>query len=485
MESVRIDALFAVAENQLDQGELRPLDTLTDAELERIARAYFFRLESTAEPIPFSERERLERQDADDEDATAVGSTLEDASLQAVALSVGKDARLAVEADNVSFMRLVEAVQRALLEHYGRDADRAALKPEQASDPLFADVTKASPPTGEVLTLERAVELFKAAPERANVSPKTRAAYDFRYATLTALLGGKTPVAEINRANLRDARDMLLKLPPNAKKRFPKMTLQRVAMHAAEKGIAPMSTKSAMLYVDALNSLFRWLTNEELAPRNPAAGLKGPMVSGETNRRPFTVAELNKLFRASDFNGTGVDGRDWLFWLPRVALFTGARFAELMALRATDVIEVDGVTVFSIAPNADRKLKNKGSKRLVPVHPSLVELGLLEHARKVAQNGLLFPDAAGPKDMINARNKEIGRKLRAVLPDPSLVFHSFRHTFKDAGARARISRELLALIGGWEVEGGRTAMDGYGRDPLIKVLSEEIGRINFEGLQSP
>jgi integrase len=402
--------------------------------------------------------------------------------LQAVALSVGKEARLDVDRGTAGFMRLVEAVQRALVEHYGREADRSALGMERAVDPLFADVSKGRAPPASGLTLEEAVELFKGAPERANVAAKTRTAYNFRCAVLIELLGAKTSVAEITRANLRDARDVLSKLPPNAQKRFPKMSLQRVATYTVEKGIAAMSPKSAVLYLHAANALFRWLVSEELAPKNPAAGLKGPALPEETNRRPFTDAELNKLFRAREFNGAGPLGRDWLFWLPRVALFTGARFAELVALRAAGVIEVDGVTVLSIAPNADRKLKNKGSKRLVPVHSALVELGLVEHARKVSPNGLLFPDAAGPKDMLNARNKEIGRKLRAVLPDEALVFHSFRHSFKDAGQRARIPRELLALIGGWEVEGGRAAIDSYRRDPLVKILSEEMGKISFGGL---
>jgi integrase len=356
------------------------------------------------------------------------------------------------------------------------------LAPERAADPLFADLSKAvPPPEANPLTLKKAIELFKAAPERAHVAEKTRAGYKFRYAMLIDLLGADTPVASISRADMRDARDLLLRLPTNAQKRFPGKKLQQVATLAEEQGIPPMSPKSVTLYMHAANALFRWLVTEELAPKNPAAGLKGPALPDETERRPFTVPEMNRLFSAPAFNGKGPKGRGWLYWLPRLALFTGARFAELLALRRADLMEVDGVKVFSIAPNEDRKLKNKGSKRLVPVHPELIKLGLLDHANEVAAGGLLFPDAAGPKHMMVARNKEIGRKLRAVLPDEDVVFHSFRHTFKDAGTRARIPRELLAAIGGWEVEGGKVAMDGYGRDPLVGILREEVAKIGFEG----
>ena len=479
-ESVRVDALFAQAERELETASKRSLASITDAELSEIARSYFVSLERAAPPVPFDMAERAERKASAEGDALTFGQSLEDPVLQATALDVGRSFRHGFERDNPDFFKLVEAIQRALVEHYRRETDRAELAPEGSYDPLFSGLSKASPQTLPSLTLAEAIRQFKASPERQHVSVKTRAAYEFRYAVLADILGGDRPVADITRADIRGVRDTLLKLPPNATKRFVDVPLQRVAELAAQQGLTSMSPKSAKLYLHAANALFRWLVREELATTNPASGIGGLPISRAIKRRGFTVPELNTLFTSSTFGGA--EGKGWLYWLPRVALFTGARFAEILALKANDVFEVEGVPVISIAPNEERALKTIKSRRLVPLHPTLVSLGFIAHSQRLGGGGPLFPDATGPEHMVRARNQEMGRKLRAVLPDTALVFHSFRHTFKEAAGRARIPREHIASIGGWELDGGRAAMDDYGRDPLVVVLAHEISKIRYAGL---
>lgn len=479
-ESVRLDALFAEAEKRIGGAEGETLVGISDAKLEEIARSYFIALERATPTMPFSSDERAMRKEAAEEEALTIGQSLDDPGLQAIARSVGLSYHVPVQVEGRDFGRLVEAVQRALVEHYSREADRADLAEERPYDPLFVGLSKTSSEPAPSLTVAQAVKQFKAAPERKNVAPKTRAAYEFRYAVIVELLGADKPITDITRADMRSVRDTLLKLPPNGAKRYPGLPLQRVAERAAKDGVSPMSPKNARMYLQAANALFRWLVREELCPKNPASGIEGLPPNAVVTRRGFTVDELNKLFSASPFAAS--DGRGWLYWLPRLALFTGARFAELLALRADDLCERDGVYVLSIAPTNDRPLKTKGSRRLVPIHPELQNLGLIDHAKALPKGGMLFPDALGPKHMITARDKEIGRKLRSVLPDRSLVFHSFRHTFKDAAQRARISREHLAALGGWQLDGGKSAIDQYGRDPLVSVLAEEISRVVYPGL---
>ena len=167
--------------------------------------------------------------------------------------------------------------------------------------------------------------------------------------------------------------------------------------------------------------------------------------------------------------------------MPRLALFSGARFSELIGLKASDVIEIDNVPCLSFEANELRDLKTRGSKRVVPIHRKLVELGFLNHAGAIPQDGLLFPDVIGPKDFITARNKQIGAAIRTVVADKGAVFHSFRHTFKDA-ADAVMPRDMVARLGGWDMPGGRTAMDGYGRGKLVRLLSEAMDKVEFPNL---
>lgn len=475
LERVKIDKLFDEARTKPNG---QPIDNLSDGELVDLSRAFLQRVESDAEPVPFDALERQEIAEANREDLMRLSQGHEDATVQLVAQDFARWARLNIEPRTFAFLRLTQAVHRVLVEHHLRQTDRLSLKPPRAHDPLFVGSDAASSTTPP-LTLERAVELYKAAPERAGNAPKTRAADDFRFAVIVELLGAKKLVADISRADVREARNVLLRLPPNAAKRFRGTPLRSVAEVAANKRLVPMSAKSATLYIECLSALFRWMVQEELAPRNPAQGLKGPPVPKST-RRPFTVAEANSLFRASPFDGS--QGLDWLFWFPRVAIFTGMRLGEIAGLKATDLVTRDDILCFSVQDNEHRKLKTPQSARIIPVHSQLREIGLVEHANSLPSDGLLFPGQ--PSDGgrgSNATQKKIGRLIRTACPDRSLVFHSFRHTFKDAMLEAGLPRNVAEAIGGWR-DGGGSSMDGYGRGYRERTLSEWIEKIEYDGL---
>lgn len=59
---------------------------------------------------------------------------------------------------------------------------------------------------------------------------------------------------------------------------------------------------------------------------------------------------------------------------------TGARLNEVAQLLVEDVQEVDGVWYFDISDEGEnqKEVKNKASKRKVPVHSSLIYAGFLD-----------------------------------------------------------------------------------------------------------
>lgn len=76
-------------------------------------------------------------------------------------------------------------------------------------------------------------------------------------------------------------------------------------------------------------------------------------------------------------------------------------------------------------------MKNKGSKRTMPIHSSLVSLGFLEYVRDLKDQGQtrLFPQlqlrANGYSDAVG---KFFARHLdKLKLSEPELVMHSLRH----------------------------------------------------------
>ena len=112
------------------------------------------------------------------------------------------------------------------------------------------------------------------------------------------------------------------------------------------------------------------------------------------------------------------------FWLPLLALFNGARQAELASLTAADVqTEPESSTpLLYITAQASRgkKLKTKASQRVVPIHTQLVMLGFLkfvEHVRK--RDGdkafLIFRGTAHGADNVSNREPlQVGKTVGAA-----------------------------------------------------------------------
>ena len=76
------------------------------------------------------------------------------------------------------------------------------------------------------------------------------------------------------------------------------------------------------------------------------------------------------------------------FWLPLLALFTGARQGELAALKTKNVqSHSPGLTLlhFVREPVVGKRLKTRASQRVVPVHAELVRLGFLIFVKNVAR----------------------------------------------------------------------------------------------------
>lgn len=86
--------------------------------------------------------------------------------------------------------------------------------------------------------------------------------------------------------------------------------------------------------------------------------------------------------------------KDGKFWVPLIGLFSGMRLGEIVQLHRSDLLCVDGVWVFDInrAEDAKKKVKTETSLRQVPVHHTLIDLGLLERRENNSLGKRLFPD---------------------------------------------------------------------------------------------
>jgi len=254
-----------------------------------------------------------------------------------------------------------------------------------------------------------------------------------------------------------------------------------------------------------LRTLLGWAYQNDLVPANVAQGISVKAAEGGKNKRlPFSLADLQAIFSSPVY----ADGErpkrgkgDTAFWLPLLALFTGARLEEIGQLRISDVQQheypdQDGMMLtgwfLHITGQEDEKgqanrIKNAASERLVPVHPELVRLGFLSYVEKLKDRGgrvfpLLVPNLYGRQ---TAKWGEwFGPYLRTVcgITDKRKVFHSFRHTFKDYMRRAEIVEAMQRQLMG---HSSSDVADSYGAGYDLNSLTRAVASYRVPGLVLP
>lgn len=137
---------------------------------------------------------------------------------------------------------------------------------------------------------------------------------------------------------------------------------------------------------------------------------------------PFSDDDVAKLFGPTF--SIKMNKPDW-YWLPLMALYSGARLGELANLAVADFGIHDDVKFYLI-----RIGKTADSRRVVPLHSALIDFGLweyVEHLRSLGQTHLF---GHRPPTM---RSKSLGLRWGKWVADSGIkdntkVFHSFRST---------------------------------------------------------
>jgi len=133
-----------------------------------------------------------------------------------------------------------------------------------------------------------------------------------------------------------------------------------------------------------------------------------------------------------------------------------------------------------------QNLKNEDSKRRVPIHSSLIALGLLQYVEdvKTAGHARLFPDLKkGSNGYGDAVGKWWSRHVDSLgLTDPRLVFHSLRHGALSKLRIAKCSSPVeYALLGHAE---GDVHGASYGHRELlpISLLKEGLEWLRYDSI---
>lgn len=339
--------------------------------------------------------------------------------------------------------------------------------------------------------------------ERQRVRP-VRTVHEFRRSVEMFIeMHGDLPVAHIKRGHVREFREALQAVPRLRKGPLLKAPLPELqAWGRAHPDAKKISEATINKQLSAVQAILVWANDNGLVPEesswsDPSSKMRLP--EDQSEREPFNLAELQRIFNSNlfghDKKPIGSKG-DAGPWMPLIALFTGARQAEIAGLTVADVQSDPSTSipylVIAEQLKSGKRLKTKMSQRAIPIHDQLIALGLLEYVamrRDAGETAWLFPTVAPDQPRaVQAWSKWFGRYLRITvgIVDTTKVFHSFRHGFKDAARSAGVPLETHdALMG---QSSASAVSQGYGAKQMLhrftaKALKDAVDKVQYPGLE--
>jgi integrase len=274
-------------------------------------------------------------------------------------------------------------------------------------------------------------------------SEQTKVEYERSIRRFSELHANLSAIA-ITKVHAREFKTALMRLPSRLNKQQLQMTMLEVLKDLNGKAIAEtLATETINKSLSGISAVLSWADKNgyfesNLQWSNPTAGLTITNKNKTTARLPLDKDDLGLLFNSKVYSDCyrpkGGSG-EASYWLPYLALYTGTRLGELGQLLVEDVRRNDSIWYLSINEFSDgKKVKNKGPIRNIPIHNKLVELGFLTYVQS-QKNRKVFPNLVVDKrsNLTGNWSKWFGRYKKSIgITDSKKVFHSFRHTFKDA-----------------------------------------------------
>jgi integrase len=359
------------------------------------------------------------------------------------------------------FFHVTEAIRNAHIAFLNGDNPTAWFNPVQLqSDSLQTLPSLKAKSKGTSISMFALVEKWAAEGQR---NQKTIDMYN-RTATRFRSLVGPLFVQEIKRIDVVRFKDELLKI-----------------------GQSPQNTNKQLIVV---NTLLNYAKANAIIDDSPASGVSVKVERKEKPRVSFDAPALNAIFSSPIYTHgqrPKGGGGEAAYWIPLLALFTGARLEELGQLHPSDITEESYLDVNGNAATAwviriknsrevGQSVKNFGSNRRIPIHDELIRLGFLSYAAEAKQEGRyrIFDQLVADKYGTETAqfSKWFNRYLRKKcgVTNDRMTFHSFRHTFKDFCRTVGIDAEIGDRLTG-HASGGVGSSYGADQFPLLPLVN--------------
>jgi len=246
-----------------------------------------------------------------------------------------------------------------------------------------------------------------------------------------------------------------------------------------------VSQSRANTCLSHVGHFFKWCMAHEHFPdgKLPTDGLAYEDVES-ISFDPFTTEDLQNIFGSEEYRKQLHNGELARHFLPLILLHSGSRREEIAGLHPSEVKEKDGIWFFNIKFDAEkgRRLKNKASVRVVPVHSFLIDLGFLRYVERLQKRGVkvLFPNEGN--DVRTTAGDSVGKWHKRVLDKyvnvagRKLAIHSYRSTviskLHEVGVKGEVVRALV----------GHEGVDVHEKTYLhvpLPILKEAIEKLDY------
>ena len=307
---------------------------------------------------------------------------------------------------------------------------------------------------------------------------------------------GDIPIGSITREMTTNFKGHIRKLPRNRKKNpkyrdkdFHELTKMDIK--------DPISTTTVNKHLGWCSSFYDWSINHGYSDINPFKGMKlKRTVTPRDERDRFSESDLKKIFGKENYiHFTKIEGRRYeLYWTPLIGVFSGLRLGEITTLYLDNIKEISGnhrekrwcFDIVEEPEREDKHLKTKSSRRIVPIHDTLLKLNFIEFIellkKKDPSRERLFQELKLSEGNYNKNVSTFFNKR--YLPSLGLKtdkknFHSFRHTVSDhlkqKGIEPHFVNELLGH------SSGNIDMDRYGKGYNPDILYNKcVKKIFYE-----
>lgn len=208
------------------------------------------------------------------------------------------------------------------------------------------------------------------------------------------------------------------------------------------------------------STVMTWGVNNGYLERSFDKGLK--IAKGaDSTRKPFSKAQVQLLMEKAN----AMPVSSWERWAITLGAITGARIGEIYQLTTADVVKVGDEVVIDINMDDDKTLKNKHSRRTVPLIDGAYGFSLKDF--------MAFVDSCEVRLFTNKPhyfNKPLNDALRDILDleaGGDYSFHSLRHSMSSLMRSMGIHSGIAGDILGHST--GTITFDLYGVENKVNV----------------